>query len=318
MAKKKPKATHQGDLIINDIEIPSYNLDSGERVLSRIGFLKAIGRTGKAKGGRDYDDEFKTPIFVSANNLKPYINKELEENSAPIIFTDLNGNESIGYKAELLPTVCYVYIDALEDGELNKNQLHIAERAKILIRGFATVGIIALIDEATGYQYERERDALQKILTQYINEELLPWQKTFPDEFYRQIFRLKGWDYTTNTINKRPGVIGHWTNSLIYKQLPVGVLEELKSKTPKSDAGNYTARLFQSLTPDIGNPHLQNQLVSVITLMRISKNWRDFMDKFNQLFGQTSLQFESKEPQMVGFDTKLKQALEYDPKGKNN
>src|SRR5699024_2303803 len=126
----------------------------------------------------------------SANNLKPFINNNLESNSTPILFIDLNGNESIGYKALLLPSVCYVYIDALEQGVLQQNQMHIAERAKKLVRGFATVGIIALVDEATGYQHDREHQELQKILKQYISEELLPWQKRFPDEFYQELFRL--------------------------------------------------------------------------------------------------------------------------------
>lgn len=52
------KATHQGNLNINSLDITAYNLPNGERVLSRIGFLKALGRTGKAKGGRNYDEEF--------------------------------------------------------------------------------------------------------------------------------------------------------------------------------------------------------------------------------------------------------------------
>mgnify|MGYP003561277120 CR=1 FL=1 len=55
------------------------------------------------------------------------------------------------------------------------------------MRAFARVGITALVDEATGYQYERENDELQKILKAYISEELLPWQKRFPDIFYNCI-----------------------------------------------------------------------------------------------------------------------------------
>jgi hypothetical protein len=89
--------------------------------------------------------------------------------------------------------------------------------------------------------------------------------------------------------------VGHWTNSLIYKQLPKGILDELKTKTPKSDKGNYTARFFQSLTPEIGSPHLQNQLVSVITLMKISSNWDEFMRNFNKLYGQTEIEFPEEE-----------------------
>jgi hypothetical protein len=296
MNKKIPRATHQGIIkISDDIEIPAYNLETGERVLSRIGFLKAIGRTGKAKGGRKYDDEFKTPVFLSAKNVKPFITSELLENSIPIPFIDMSGNESIGYKAELLPSVCYVFIDAFDQNVLLSTQTHIYEQAKILVRGFAKIGIIALVDEATGYQYDREKDELQKILRAYISEELLPWQKRFPDVFYKELFRLNGWEFTVSGIKKRPGVIGTWTNKLIYDQLPRGVLEELKKKTPKSQSGNYLARFHQNLTLDIGEPTLAAQLNQIITLFQLSDNMQHMWTQFGKLkmrqIGQLELPF---------------------------
>jgi hypothetical protein len=159
----------------------------------------------------------------------------------------------------------------------------IVRHCEILVRGLAHIGIISLVDEATGYQYTREKDELQKILKAYIAEELLPWQKTFPDIYYREIFRLNGWGFTVPSIKKRPGVVGTWTNKIVYEQLPKGVLKELKDNTPKSSSGNYTARFFQSLTPDIGNPHLQNQSNSVITLMQVLDNWKNFIIQFNKL-----------------------------------
>ena len=70
---------------------------------------------GKAKGGRAYDDEFKMPVFLTANNLKPFIPNDLMENSAPVIFKYKN-TQYIGYRAELLPQVCGVFIDADEAG----------------------------------------------------------------------------------------------------------------------------------------------------------------------------------------------------------
>src|SRR5215218_10305622 len=100
---KIPKATHEGTLTIGDATIKAFNLEDGRRVLSRIGVLRAIGRTGKAKGGRKYDQESKIPVFLTAQNLNPFISNELIEDSKPIQFIDSNGVESIGYKAELLP-----------------------------------------------------------------------------------------------------------------------------------------------------------------------------------------------------------------------
>ena len=100
------KATHEAeDLKIGGICIPCAVLEDGTRVLSRIGFLRAIGRTGKAKGGRKYDAEFKTPVFLTAANLKPFIPEDLEENSRPILWTPKNGGNSIGYHSQLVPFI---------------------------------------------------------------------------------------------------------------------------------------------------------------------------------------------------------------------
>lgn len=334
--QRLPKATYQGTVDIADFKIRCYNLDTGERVLSREGFLRALGRTGNPKykeevnTGED-NQLFQTPVFLRANNLKPFISNDLITSSQPIVFETEGGKMAYGYKAELLPQVCYVYVDAEKASALTPKQMIVAEKCHLLIRGFATVGIIALVDEATGYQYQREKDELQKILKAYISEELLPWQKKFPDAFYKELFRLNGWDFTVNGIKKRPGVIGTWTNKLVYDQLPPGVLKELKSKTPKSSAGNYTARFFQSLTPDTGNPHLTSQIQQVITLFQLSDTMEHMWSQFNKLkarqLGQIEIPFQfdenghTKEPpapleNITDFDTKLQKALNYNPKDK--
>ena len=328
MNNKLLKATHEGTLNINGFDITAYNLPNGERVLSRIGFLKAIGRKGKAKGGRTYDDEFQIPIFLSANNLKPLIDNELLENSKPVFFTDLNGNQSIGYRAELLPEVAYLFSEALNKGILKPNQIHIGEQSKILVKAFLKTSIIALVDEATGYQYDREKDELQKILKAYISAELLPWQKRFPDIYYKELFRLNGWDFNIKGIRKRPGVIGKWTNTLIYNQLPKGILDELKNKTPISQSGNRTARFHQFLTLDVGEPNLSAQISQITTLFQLSDNMEHMWQQFEKLklrqHGQLDLPFAFddeghtiepiEESILSNFDKNLKIALEHNPK----
>jgi len=284
MKKKVLKALYFNDLKIGNSTFKAAVLEDKTRVLTRATFIKAIGRTGKAKGGRTYDDEFKMPVFLTANNLKPFIPNELIENSAPVFFK-YKGSEYIGYKAELLPQVCGVFIDADEDeGKiLTKTQKPIAQKCRLLLRGFATVGIIALIDEATGYQYDRDRDELNKILEAYISKELMPWTRRFPPEFYQEIFRLHEWEYNPMTV-KRPSYVGKLTNSLIYEKLPPGVLEELKNKNPKNEKGRRRHKLFQFLTDNIGNPHLEKQLAVVTTLMKVASNWRNFQGLFNRAF----------------------------------
>ena len=205
----------------------------------------------------------------------------------------------------------------------------LARASEVLLMSLANVGITALVDEATGYQYDREKDALQVILKAYIADELIKWQKMFPDTFYYEIFRLKKWDFTVSGIKKRPGVIGRWTNELIYQQLPKGVLEELKAKTPKSGEGNYTARFFQSLTPDIGHPALTAQIYKVIGLMNISNTWDEFKSHFNKMIdranGQMEIDFDAVEDKiekeeeispenLSEFDRNIQTALNFNPK----
>ena len=311
---KKLKATHEGRLKLGDTELDVAVLENGSRVITQAAVFKALDRPV-----RGTTRVINLPTFMDAKNLQPFISKDLEDVIKKIEYINKSGKPQEGYNANIIPLVSDLYLRARESGSLHASQAETALKAEILVRSLAKLGITALVDEATGYQYERERNELQKILKHYVAEELMPWQKTFPDEFYIQIFRLNGWIYNAETIKKRPGVVGHWTNSLIYKQLPKGVLQELKSKTPKSEGGNYTARFFQSLTPEIGSPHLQNQLVSVVTLMKISRDWDDFLRNFNKLYGQTEIEFpDHKEienkTELSSFNKKLKKGLEYNPK----
>lgn len=278
-----PRATHEGMLMVGeDRGIPCAVLNDGTRLLSLTGIYQALGRPIRStikEGNRVVN----MPSFLDANNLQSFVSDDLKEVIKPVPYRPLRGPIKEGYNAKILPLVCDVYLAARQQQALTKKQEPVAIQAEILVRSLSKVGIIALVDEATGYQYSRERDELQKILKAYIAEELLPWQKRFPDIFYKEIFRLNGWDYSVKGIQKRPGVIGTWTTEYIYKQLPPGVLEELKIKTPKGPSNKYSARFHQSLTPEIGEPNLQNQLNSVLTLFQISDNWEHFQSQFQKL-----------------------------------
>jgi len=160
-------------------------------------------------------------------------------------------------------------------------QEHIAKQCEILVRGLATVGVIALVDEATHYQEDRARDALEEILRNFISAELLKWVKTFPDGFYRQMFRLRGWQYYQFSV-RRPSIAGRLTNDIIYERLAPGVLAQLKRLTPKDVKGRRKHRYFQRLTSDIGHPALREHIASVITLMKVSNSWRKFYSMLNR------------------------------------
>lgn len=268
-------------LRIGDIEIECYVLEDGTRVLTQASFLEALGRHRKANVRREGGEE-PLPAILQGKAIFPFISKGIREKSAPIAFQLPTGGRASGYNAELLPEVCEIYLQAREEGVLPRNQEHVARQAEILVRGLARVGIIALVDEATGYQDVRARDALARILELYVDQELQAWVRTFPDDYYKELFRLRKLDYPNGKVH-RPQYFGHLTNDIVYKRLAPGVLEELKKVTPKTDSGNRRHRFFQRLTSNHGYPQLREHLGSVVTLMKLSDNYDNFILKLDQL-----------------------------------
>jgi hypothetical protein len=180
-------------------------------------------------------------------------------------------------------------IDAGQKGVLGARLAHLAPRAAMLQHGFATVGIISLVDEATGFQKDRAKDALAKILEAFIAKELQPWVKTFPAEFYEQMFRLRGLQFPASSV-KKPQYFGVLTNNIVYDRLAPGVRAELQRVTPRNDAGRPTAKYFQSLTANTGYSKLKEHIGAVIALMKISDSWEGFMsllDKHYTRYGDT-------------------------------
>lgn len=268
-------------LILGNVEVECYVLENGARVISGRGMQKSLGFSSTSSGSA------LTKLVDS--KLTPYISKKsLEAIENPFEFHRIGAGGSapstFGYDATILIDIADAFIQARKEGKLTKIQELYADNAEMIIRSVAKVGIIALIDEATGYQYERERFELQKILKAYISEEILKWQLTFTDEFYKEIFRLWEVPFTTNGIKKRPQFIGKLTNKYIYDHLPEGVLMALRKKTPKSESGNYVHRLHQSLSPEVGREHLKKQINEVTALMAVSRNKLEFQELFKRKY----------------------------------
>ena len=277
-------------LVIGGIEIPCYVLEDETRVLSQRGFIGSLGMSeGGARNRKDGAPQL--AILLRSTTLAPHVNEEtLVRASSPILFTPLHGGRTAyGYPATLLTDICEVVLAARAAGDLQRRQLHIAERCEILIRGLARVGIIALIDEATGYQRIREERALATILEKFIDRELQSWTRTFPFTFYEQIFRLKGWGSATGV--KRPQVIGHYTNDFVYERIAPGVLEELRKSNPLLPQGWRKNRHHQWFTPEFGNPRLKEHLEGVTALMRAAPNWGYFKRSLDRAYPKTGTQF---------------------------
>jgi len=310
-----PYATHEGTIRIGDIEIACAVLNTGQRVLTQSGFMRALGRARQAKGRQHYKDDVNLPAFLTAQNLKPFVSKDLEVTSSQIEFRPKNGGRAFGYADELLPEVCDVFAKADRAGVLAQSQRHIAEHAYIVMKGLTRLGIAGLIDEATGYQEVRDRHALQAMLDAFLRKELAAWAKRFPDEFYEHIFRLRGWKWKGRGKNPPQAVAGY-TKDIVYARLAPQILEELERRNPL-EGGKRRGKHHQWLTEDVGHPALAQHLHAVITLMRVSSTWGQFkvmLDTAHPKRGDT-LQLPlmaDVTPRTAGPKQALQQALPFD------
>jgi P63C domain-containing protein len=279
-----PQAILESSIIIVQREVACAVLENGQRLLTQETFLMAIGRAGKAKGGqgsvRLAGSVDGLPPFLAANNLRPFINTKLRESTTPIVFRSLRGNRAFGYDARLLPMVCEVYLKARDARVLTTAQEHIAVTCDVLMRGLAHVGIIALVDEATGYQDLRTQSELNQLLEMYVQEELRPYISRFPNEFFKQIYKIYGWPYKAGS-TKRPPLVGKFINEYVYRGLPPNVLPKLQELNPVTDKGWRRWKHFQFM-PDTGSDHLDKQIVKVTTLMEVSDNKREFDEFYNK------------------------------------
>lgn len=284
-----PTATHKGVLKIGETEIPCFVLDDGRRVISGRGLTAAIGMKGRGQGvGR----------IRAMKAVKSYENNGLAMAIAePIKFLGGSprvGETSDGFEAGVLQDLCEALLQSRDMGLLvTEHEKRYAQFADTLIRAFARVGIVALVDEATGYQSERPQDALQVYLEKLIQKDLAVWVKKFPDEFYENIYKLRNWVWPGMQTN-RYSVVAKYTTDLIYDRMASGLTKALIEKSPMTEAGVRANKLHQWLSPEVGDPMLAAHMQSVLTVQRLAIangwGWAKFIKMMDQVMprkGQT-------------------------------
>lgn len=280
------KATHEGLLKLADTYFKCYVLEDGRRVLNQRTLASAFSIT--SKGGN---------VFLRSMKSKS-IGSELDENLKNKLYNPLKikgkrGDLALCIEAEYLPDICTSILNAKYKNKLSLNQMNIAKQAEILIRSLAKIGITALVDEATGYQYSRHPEELRLLVEKYIEKDKLEWQKEFKDEYYIQLNRVYSNNLILNNYKKRPQYFANFTLKYIYKPMENGeVLKELDKINPIRDCGTRKDKLHQHLTNEYGKIKLREQIQEVTTLLKISNSINEFKKNFNKLFPQKFYQYE--------------------------
>lgn len=285
--KSLPTALLGGKLVLGGVEVDCYVTEDGERLIAGRGMqdvLKLIDddipRQQKA-GSR-------LTRLLNNKTLKPLIYKDKSPDHFEPKKRRFQGKMIAGYNAEMLVDICEGMLDARNQGELKTaRQGIIAAQAELILRGLAKTGIVALIDEATGYQNMRPVDGLRNYFDQVLRKDLAVWVKKFPDEYYENIYKLKGWEWPGMGKN-RYSVVGTYTNDLVYGRILPGLTEELEKKNPKNEKGYRPNKHHQWLNDEAGDKLFSAQMFTIIALQRACLNksgnkWNHFISMMNDI-----------------------------------
>jgi hypothetical protein len=256
---------------------PGLHRRGGRRVITQRGFQAALGMN--ASGGARRLLKFVGHLAVKGVDTKDLESRVTEPIKFIVTETSGVGFVAHGYEAEALADMCDVILDARKEGLLRQSQMHYADYCEILLRSFARVGIIALVDEATGYQYDRPRRELEEQLKKYLSESLRRWVRTFPADYFEHLCRLRG--VTLRPDMKLPQYFGHLTNNLVYRRIAPGLVRKLKER--RSEKGKPSNKLHSWLSEDHGVPEALIHLGTVVALLKIHTDYKAFENQLNQI-----------------------------------
>lgn len=271
----------------------------GTRVISERAIAKAFGAK---RGGshwrrmKENPDGANVPVILSAKNIQPFINKDLLDGFARrrLYRAKRGGTPAHGVEATLLPKVCNLFLSMRDAGALHPSQVRLALSADILIRGLGEVGIIALVDEATGYIAEKRKDEYRQLFKDFVREQVRQWEKEFPDQFFDALYRF--YNLKNKRDGKHPQFFGHLIRKYIYTPVADSkgaVLELLDEKNPVVYAnGGRRYKMHQFLTDLVGVPAVRAHLWQVIGIANSSVNKTKFDKAFSRAFPSAGQQYE--------------------------
>jgi hypothetical protein len=268
-----PVALFPGHLQIADQKLPVYVLDNGKRVITQSEVVRIL---------TDGSTTAFLARYLDAQNIRDYIDSERILSQAIRFSIPGTKFEGIGYEATLLLDICDAYLKARLDGKLIKSQETMAKQAEIVTRACAKVGIIALIDEATGYEAFKKKRDLQLKLQAFIAEDLQEWALMFPQEFWFELARLEGVHYSPRS---RPLRWGKYIMAFVYDAIDREVGKELRKMNPEPQKGKNHHQWLK----EFGRAKVHDQIERVITIMKLCDNMDEFRQKFARVFKKSAL-----------------------------
>lgn len=275
-------------LVLGGVEIDCYVTDDGERLISGRSMQEILRLVDEEVPQSGLKPGSRLTRLLSNKVLKPLIYKDKGLDHFSPKKRRLQGRMISGFNSEMLVDICEGMLEARRLGKLKTaRQAIVAAQAELILRGLAKTGIVALIDEATGYQNMRPADGLRSYFDLILKKDLAAWFKRFPDEYYENIYKLRGWVWQGMSKN-RYSVVSHYTNDIIYERMVPGITEEFDKRNPKNAKGNRKVNNQQLLNDDIGDKLFSQQMFTVLALQRAclgkpGNKWQAFMQLMNEV-----------------------------------
>jgi hypothetical protein len=275
-----PEAVTAGVLYVGDVGLDVYVLDDKRRVVNKAAMAKALML--KSEGGNAF---MRT---MSRRGVRSVLSEKLVQRiENPISFKPLSGDLADGYEAEVLIEVCDALIQARNDKKIAPSQKFLAMQAEVILRSAAKVGIIALVDEATGY-VDKTKDEYRKLFDQFIREDFAQWEREYPDKFFDMIYRLYGLKRQKPDSTKHPQFFAHFIRKYVYYPLANSngaILEKLEDKNPVVYVGGSRKyKLFQFLSESVGVPAFRQHLWQVVGIGEAAITRQNFEQGFYRAF----------------------------------
>lgn len=257
-----------GRISIGGVDVNFYVLDDGSRIADMEAAKKGLGlsaeRLLRIPGVPDT-----LPSSVLAHAKKQLVFRENETaQPKPCVL------------AEVIVHLCAATLSVRRANGLANDDLMYGNFAEMLLADVATKAARVFVDAITGSVMPKDSDpgdAMMSTITQ-------PYFRTYPDEFYDELYRLRGLGAVPN-YGKHPSYFGNLTNNIIYKRFAPGVLAALKDNSPRSEGtGKHRRKLFQMLSPDKQTELQEDYLPTVIEIMKSCDTFDEFIGKLDERF----------------------------------
>ncbi len=289
--RKVDRVLNRGGLTLGTFEnIDCANIEVENKVLRLVSIESFFAIIGISSRSKDAVAAFcKLLSHPSIRNSKSErILKRIQEG----YYVGENDKRRLFIDCRVITDFCRLMLQLRSIGKIGGAYLQYAQNCERFMVGLADTGLVALIDEATGYR-KRRHDEYKQLFLQFIQDEHTDWLKEFQDSFFDGIYKI--YNLPRITKSQHPRFFGAFIAKYVYYPLANShgaILENLREKNPMFNLNGRQYKHHQFLTEKVGKVALRDHLSKMQAVFALSKDRGAFKRNFKTVFPQPYDQLE--------------------------